>query len=383
MKTNAICGSSAGSFAQSRSQRVLRSCPALETSCLIGQTLADEALDRKISARLIVDPQLLTVGVAEIKLGKVAMQMRFADMEVAADDPALQDRKEALNRIGMEWAAHVLVAAVIYGFVPEGAPHSVIVARLIGAKQRRIVNLGNQNGAEVIGVDAANVHGTDAAIPFDERKDGFLASNAAASFAKAPVLVLLLAADESLIDLDGCTFAAERPDHAVLHRFTNAMRQEPRGFHAALKHPLDLAGRNAFLAGAHQVDHLKPQVKRKVAILEDGSHADGEGATASVALAKAGAAALALQPANAIRVAIPAMRANRALRPKQRFDIRERGFLIVEVGSAQNRLSHGYSPVCGRTLRLAVGVVKCNTPAKVNAGNDANLIGFGREVPPF
>ena len=49
------------------------------------------------------------------------------------------------------------------------------------------------------------------------------------------------------------------------------MPHEPCGFHAAAEHPLKLARADAFLAGAHQVDRLKPVRHRRVGILEDRS----------------------------------------------------------------------------------------------------------------
>lgn len=40
--------------------------------------------------------------VTEIELSGVALQMRFADMVINADDPALEDGEEVFNRIGVE-----------------------------------------------------------------------------------------------------------------------------------------------------------------------------------------------------------------------------------------------------------------------------------------
>jgi hypothetical protein len=40
----------------------------------------------------------------------------------------------------------------------------------------------------------------------------------------------------------------------------NAVAKVPSRFEATAKHPLKLAGRNAFLATAHEMDSLKPQV---------------------------------------------------------------------------------------------------------------------------
>lgn len=360
MNTNALCGSSDGSRAHARHQRVFLSL-GLETSCFIGQSLADDALDRKVSAGMIVNPELFAVGVPKIELGKVAVQMRFADMEVAADDAALEDRKEALDRIGMERAAHIFLGPVVQDFVPEVAAHVAILPGVVSAEDRSIVNLPDEDGTQVSGGNAGDVHGADTTTALDQRQHGFLAPASAEPRrgALGAVPVLFLAPDESFVGFDGLAFAAERPKLTVLHRFADAVRQEPRGFHAALKHPLDLAGRNALLAGAHQVNDLKPQMQRKVAVLKDGADADGEGAAASVAFAKADAAALALQTTNVFRGRATVW-ASRSARPKQRFNVSESRFFVVEMGRAQNRLCHGMSPYV-ETLRLGIGVVKCNT----------------------
>ena len=50
----------------------------------------------------------------------------------------------------------------------------------------------------------------------------------------------------------------------VAHGLTDAVSKKPSGFHAARKHSLDLIGGNAFLASAHQVNNLKPQMQGKV-----------------------------------------------------------------------------------------------------------------------
>ena len=53
------------------------------------------------------------------------------------------------------------------------------------------------------------------------------------------------------------------------HGLADTMPEEPRGLHAAIEHPLNLPGRNAFLAGAHEVDDLQPKVQRQMRGLEN------------------------------------------------------------------------------------------------------------------
>jgi hypothetical protein len=116
------------------------------------------------------------------------------------------------------------------------------------------------------------------------------------------------------------------------------MAQEPRGFHAAIEHALNLAGADAFLAGAHQVNDLQPQMQRQVAGLKDGPHAHGKGLLAAIALAKARTSGLAIQAAHAIAAA--AMHAYRAVRPEMRFDVSESSGFVLKLGGAEYRGGH-------------------------------------------
>jgi len=47
------------------------------------------------------------------------------------------------------------------------------------------------------------------------------------------------------------------PAAIFLHGLADAMPGEPSGFHAAIEHPLDLTGGDAFLAATEQVDDLQ------------------------------------------------------------------------------------------------------------------------------
>jgi hypothetical protein len=116
------------------------------------------------------------------------------------------------------------------------------------------------------------------------------------------------------------------------------MAKEPRGFHAAIKHPLDLTGGDAFFASAKQVDYLQPQVQRQVAILENGADPDRKLAFAGVALKQARAGRLAVQSAYPRRLA--AMRANRAMRPQGGFYKGKSGGFGLELRGGKNGLSH-------------------------------------------
>ena len=192
-----------------------------------------------------------------------------------------------------------------------------------------------------------------AAVTLDKRHHGMFFGR------RQECLTASLAADIGLIDFDGLA----RPalgfgEHAamIFHGFTDTMREEPRGFQAAAKHPLKLAGADALLAGAHQMNGLKPQAKRQVAVLKDAAHPHRERLAAGVALAQARARGLAGQSPDLVARRL-AMRANRTLRPKVGFDVFEGGFLVVEPGGGKNGIGHGIAPRAA-TLNQGVGYVK-------------------------
>jgi len=83
------------------------------------------------------------------------------------------------------------------------------------------------------------------------------------------------------------------------------------------------------------MDGLKPNPKGGMAILENGADLDGKLLSAGVALPQARTGAFALKPANPRRIGIAAMRANRAIRPKERLNVGIGQCFIVEVRGRQ------------------------------------------------
>jgi len=183
---------------------------------------------------------------------------------------------------------------------------------------------------------------------FNQREHSLLPIGAADLDRLALLLVhvLELATDVGFIGLDDLPGAAHGLgiDAQIGHGLTNTMAQEPSGFHAAPEHALKLAGGNAFLAGVHQVDGLKPQVQREVARLHDGADRNGELALAMAALTQAvanlpGLALHAFQRVDAVNRA--ALRAGRAFGPQPSLDVGKSGVFIAEMGLGKDGVSHG------------------------------------------
>jgi hypothetical protein len=150
------------------------------------------------------------------------------------------------------------------------------------------------------------------------------------------------APDVGLIGFNDPASAAERGSEQVAdfpHSFADTVPKEPSGFHAASKHALDLVGADPFLAGAHEMDDLQPQMQRQMRGLKNGPHSDSEGLAALVALVEADAGAFALELPHALL--FPAVVAAGAIRPQPRLDIGEGGFFVLEMRGGKNICGHG------------------------------------------
>ena len=146
MKKNASCGSGNGNRAQTLQYRVFSLGDRLRVSRFIGETLATETLQGSIRTRHVVYAQTFAgVAVAEIKLGQVAVQMRFADVEIAAGDATLEDAEIVLDGIGVHVATHVFAPLVTYHFMVKISRHVAVLARVVGVQLRLLVNLAHQD----------------------------------------------------------------------------------------------------------------------------------------------------------------------------------------------------------------------------------------------
>ena len=90
MKKKASCGSGSGSRAQTRQYLVFSLGDRLRVSRFVSQSLAPEAFQRSLSPRHVVYAQPFAVAVPEIEFRQIPMQVRLADIEVAAGDARLR-----------------------------------------------------------------------------------------------------------------------------------------------------------------------------------------------------------------------------------------------------------------------------------------------------
>lgn len=312
-------------------------CP-LATSCFIGQPLALGADDGEIGALGVVNAKLDAVAVPEIELTEIPLQVGFGDVLINAVDAALEDRKVALDGVGVGVAPDVFLGAVVDGLVRSEVPADAGIDRRLVAHEAAVhVGVAPEDGPQQLGSDVRDVEAADLAAALYQRHDGLLGRGRFECAAGG------LAANVGFIGLHGLASAAQRrgPQVAiVLHGFADAMAKEPSGFHAAPEHALDLVGADALFAGAHQVNDLQPEMQRQVGRLENGPDPHGEGLPAGVALVEAGTGGLALQAADPSAIRIAAVGAGRAFRPKPRLDVGESGGFVLELRGREDGMGH-------------------------------------------
>ena len=162
----------------------------------------------------------------------------------AAHDAAFQERPETVDRLSMNCPGYVLASAV-----PDNAMlFQVAISGVIVSR----------NQADFFGDSFADeaVQSCCISILYDA----------------GPVLVL--AADVGFIDFDDAHELAEiRTGETGTNAMTHIVRS---GVGAETHHPVDLQRSNAILAGEHQIDDLKPCLKRYVCVFKDRSDQDGE-----------------------------------------------------------------------------------------------------------
>jgi hypothetical protein len=184
------------------------------------------------------------------------------------------------------------------------------------------------------------VERADFAAAFNKRKRCHLVSIASLRFLAA------LLADEGFVDLNNAASAAQGRKAVRAHGFAQAVRHEPSRLIGDFQNAVKLMAADALLGTAQKVRRLKPLVQRDMRGLENRADANRELLPASAAflqpvtdntfgvlLARLGANAL----ENVDLICVAAMRANRAVRPKQSLKTRKRCFFIVKVRLVENR----------------------------------------------
>ena len=313
------------------SERRRRFAPR-ERSCFVGESLALCTDEHAIGAHLIIDTERDPVVVPEIKLGRIAMQVRLADVEVTAVDAALEDRKEVLDRVGVpESGPNIFLGGMIDGPVAgELIAHRPADRSIISHQVAGFVHVRDDDRLQGVRRYIRDVKAAYSTVALDEHQHRSLGRDFALPVCRP-------AADIGFVGLDNLILAAERRvgliDFQHGHRLADAMTEEPCGLEAATERTVKLSGRDALPAATHQIDRLKPNMHRDVARLEHGPHAHRERLVACPTFPKAGARRLSSKLGSlAYR---SAMRAHRTVWPKPAFNISDGGFFVGKLGASR------------------------------------------------
>jgi hypothetical protein len=210
------------------------------------------------------------IVISKLKLRDLQWHIFGADLVEASDNAAFEDRPETLNRIGMNGTKNVLLFVVIDRLmIVFGQP--VIDFAFIGCEQA--YSIGNHFADESSGGFASDVREnsgnniTLAAYSADNRRLGRGAMLARTALA-VPMLVLVLPADEGLVNLDDTAQLI----HVLFDQgCSDFMAHKPSGFDRAEAHiAANLPRTHTLFAGQQEVGDLEPVAERLVGVLEDG-----------------------------------------------------------------------------------------------------------------
>jgi hypothetical protein len=333
-------------------------------SCFISESLTREAYHRNASALHIVDAELGTGIHAEVEFSQVAVQVLLVHVLINADQSALEDREETFKGVGMYVAARPFAFGMVDRLMLIFGRHEEFVAvRSVSDQAARIVQMLAQGIAHIAMIQ---VHGADRTAALDQaehHRRGLGIQRQASRFTGLGRL-----GQVGFVRLDGLAEAAQWAGGTGRHGMTNPMAHEPRGFHAAAEHPLQLPGADAFLGRTHQVDGLQPVSHRDVTVLENGADFDGELLTALIAFTKSWASGFARELVNTGLIAVAAVRANRAGRPEISLYVFVGGIFIFEVRGVEVRV-HDFGSGMAKSCACERGLSSVTSPKASKAHN--------------
>ena len=100
-------------------------------SCLVREPLAASRTNRNRGALFIIDAELGAGVLPEVELGKIAVKVLGIDVLIDADETTLEDRKEALKRVGVHVIAHPFELGMIDELMARDR-REFVVRRAIG-----------------------------------------------------------------------------------------------------------------------------------------------------------------------------------------------------------------------------------------------------------
>jgi len=282
---------------------------------------------------------VVAVVVAELKFGDVQRHIFGANLVEGANNAALQDRPETLNRVRVNRADNVLMRVVIDLLVREFLFQIVAIAGpRVGCQQANLVGNGLIDEFEHgFRVDALENLGDHFAFALNGAHDLDLAPTGIARTAAPliPMAVLVLPADVGFVHLDN---AHEFLKFRVLESGADAVAHVPSRLVGAEAHvAVDLPGADTLLTGRHEVDDAEPLPQINIRVLEDRPHEVRKPIGAP--LAAVGAFPAVLHGLEGIDARRATARAIGAIRPALGDQVTVAGIL---VGEGRLKLSDGH-----------------------------------------
>ena len=315
----------------------------LPISRLIGEPLADDTPKHTVGASLVIDAVGNALIIPEIELREIAVKMFLSTVLIDALHSALEDRKVALDGVGVNVATPVFTAIMAdHAVFGEILANRIVLACFISHQPRFTGEVLIHQRPDGAGFEVVYDHAPHlAGLAIHQRQYLVFVSVAASLF-----LVLgfdgLVVADEGLVNLDRAAVSTERGQVARAHGLSDPVAHKPSGLESDAQSAVQLVSADPLLARADQEDRLQPDMQLDVAGLEDGADLDGERLAARIALVSAYAGALALHLA--ILAHNATVRANGAFWPDVRLDKFICGVFIVK--SWFGEYGHDGDPFC-------------------------------------
>jgi hypothetical protein len=296
-----------------------------------------------------------TVVISELKLSNVQRQIFGADLVEAANDAALEDAPEAFNRVGVDRADNVLMAAVVNFLVRQVAKIIAIARPRVSRQQANLV--GNRLIDEIdhgLGVDAFQHAHDYVALPLDRANQRRLALGRAVP-PLVPMAVLVLAANPGVVNLDnaaklflGCD---QRRADFVAHGMGRLVATEAQ-------HALDLERAHSLLARQHQMGDAVPVSQGLLGVLKNRPGQRRKAVAVRRALAALPVKRLVAR--GVVQVGIATAWAMDAFRPAARYEVAQAGFIVTDwepgLKLGRGHLRDWFRALCHDVLPLSLSV---------------------------
>lgn len=274
---------------------------------------------------------------SEIKLCAIPLKVGFGNMMVRPDQSTLEQAEERFHGVRVRHVAfrkpaflRVLLANVVHRFMAQEVAANVaaVLTRAIRHQVRICRDLLLKNRLERLSGHGGDMERTSGTVTLNQREDFVLVVVPT----NAPPRTLghrLRGSPESLVSLHDLSSSTNRASVRRGEGFADAVRHEPSRFVGHAEHPVELVARHSLFGGAEKMRSENPLMERNLGTLKHGSHGHRVLLAAMPAEQDASPVRLALKAALAIRAT--AMRAYRAIRPAEGFQMLSGGLFVVKA----------------------------------------------------